>query len=216
MSLASPIDLPASSTSDHQAALSAGDAARGARYATAVAGLRLPEPDTDMLVEVRDLRDALREEAYGAQQVGEIAAHVEMYWGWPAVRGVYTDGADEAIALHSWNLLPDGAVLDVSADRFGESRDVVVIAPGDPAWSRYRQEWTQDFNPATPGVSPEVAACPWTGTPDMTTILERRAEYGQAPWWLEGQDQTAYRAFQDTLSELRAGYEPEALAAGPR
>lgn len=187
-----------------QESLASGDAARRLWYQTATRGQSPPPPDAELLAEVGELRDAMRQEAYGETRVGQIASYIEMYWGWPTVSGVHVDAADEAIALHSWNLLPGDAILDVSADCFGEGLDIAVITPDDPQWRRYRQEWTIHHNPDAPGMPAELAAAAWSGTPDMATLQARRARHGDEPWWLDNHASPAFSAFREKIAEMGA------------
>ena len=134
--------------------------------------------------DLREIREAARDEADGGGRALETAFLVEQYYGHPAVSGVYLAEDGEPIALHSWNILADGSVLDATLDQFGEERDVRIAPVGSQEWRRYRMEWTQHYNP-TSGHD-ELAGCIWSGQTDMARIMARReASQGHA-WWIPG------------------------------
>ena len=50
------------------------------------------------------------------------------------------------------NLLPDGSILDATADQLGEGKDVIVVHPSDKNYHRYRPEFSHDSMPITAGI----------------------------------------------------------------
>ena len=62
---------------------------------------------------------------------------VSVRWGYPEDGGCYaspTVRGGRHIA-HCWNAMPDGAILDTTADQFGEPGDGIRIAgAGDPRY----------------------------------------------------------------------------------
>ena len=132
-----------------RAEMSSCDSARNAWFAAALRHGSPPAPDAAALAGIREIREGARSDAGGGACALEAAFLLEQYFGWPCISGVYLAGNGEPIALHTWNLLSGGGILDATADRFGEGHDIRTVLPGDPDWSRYRLEWTRD-----PQVSP--------------------------------------------------------------
>src|ERR671939_8951 len=76
---------------------------------------------------------------------GQVAEALQTEVGW-AYRWGHLRLLDDGICwIHCWNQLPDGTVVDATADQFEERwlGDVVVLPPGDPRQAHYR--------PAPPG-----------------------------------------------------------------
>jgi hypothetical protein len=76
---------------------------------------------------------------------GKVAEAIEAELGW-AYRWGHLRLLDGGICwIHCWNQLPDGTVLDATADQFEERwlGDMAVLPPGDPLQASYR--------PAPPG-----------------------------------------------------------------
>src|SRR5690348_16366203 len=70
----------------------------------------------------------------------KVAEAIEAEVGW-AYRWGHLRLLDGGICWsHCWNELPDGAVVDATADQFEERwlGDVVVLPPGDPLHAHYR------------------------------------------------------------------------------
>jgi hypothetical protein len=66
------------------------------------------------------------------------AIHADL--GWP-LRWGHLRLLDGSVCwIHCWNQLPDGALVDATADQFEERwlGDVVVLSPGDPHFTHYR------------------------------------------------------------------------------
>jgi hypothetical protein len=121
--------------------------------------------------EVRDLDGLARGEAVQAAWL------VECYMGWPMFEGVVLDGAGEPQRFHAWNVLPDGSVLDVSADLHG-GEPPVVAPPGSSAARRYRAEWTPTYNPSLSARHPELEGVSWDGRLDLN-VLESASQPSQ-------------------------------------
>ena len=155
------------------------------------------------------MREAIRREAGAGGQCSEVVFWLSRTFGWEGVSGVYTTPGDEPIIDHVWAELPDGAILDATADQIGEGHDGVrIVPPGHPDHGRYRWEWTADFNPDTHPA--EAGERSWTGERDLERMTRLRAERGDG-WWL------ADRVFLDAYRAREAAYgETERPgAAGP-
>ena len=73
---------------------------------------------------------------------------LEAEYGWTRVDGVYTtaDYKEPIVTGHYWNLLPDGSILDATADQLGEGDDIRVVPPSSPTYHRYRPEFNADYD----------------------------------------------------------------------
>jgi hypothetical protein len=127
-------------------------------------------------------------------------------WGWAraAVAYLSPDGC-VICAGHYVCVLPGGAILDPTADQFGERHDVRILYPEDPEHTRYRMEWDGDYNPSTDAECAAAASflgTPWTGEDDLDAQNRNRTERG-AGWWLS--DTAAYAAYwAETLALAEA------------
>lgn len=64
---------------------------------------------------------------------GWLSEIIERDYGWLCEGGCYLTPAGHID--HFWNLLPDGSILDASADQFGENGDGIRISnPNDPRY----------------------------------------------------------------------------------
>ena len=151
------------------------NAARWAWYAKAVGGHELPPaPQGLALADVADERDIIRSGDGSGAMALEVAHSIENYFGWPAFHGVCLDQEGKPLGFHVWNVLPGCAILDASPDSFGEPAGILVVKPGDPAWERYRKEWTRTYNPSRADRFPELAGSAWDGRPDIGAMPIRR------------------------------------------
>ena len=84
-----------------------------------------------------DLRKLLRRHDW--RDVGGcwlVAGDIAYRFGWDQIGGCYVlpDGTHES---HEWNLLPDGRIIDATADQFGApSPGIRVVGAGDPRYNR--------------------------------------------------------------------------------
>lgn len=160
-------------------------------------GLQQPRPeDIEMF---RKLREALRIEEGGGGMCHFVSEWIEYHYGWRREGGVYVSRDGEVIVdAHYWNVLPDGSILDATADQTGEGKDIAIIPPNDPDHGRYAEEWYDDWHPQLPhwkanpkriGVrKPEH----FTGKMDYDLAAEIQQERGPV-WWVTHPDQ--YRAY---------------------
>jgi hypothetical protein len=112
----------------------------------------------------------------------EVACFIEHHYGWRRVDGVYALPDGRPVFLHSWNVMPDGCLLDGTADQFGEGLDIALHSPGTPAFSRYREKYSAAHNPHQTS---------WLGTRAYIGMSDQtfwdRQEAGKAlfpGWWL--------------------------------
>jgi len=121
----------------------------------------------------------------------EVACFIEHRYGWRRVDGVYALPDGRPVFLHSWNSMPDGCLLDGTADQFGEGLDIAVRPEGTPDFSRYREKYTAAHNP---NEIAWLAARAYAGMSDQTFWDEQEARKMLFPgWWLA--DATSYLAW---------------------
>src|SRR5574343_1537395 len=71
--------------------------------------------------EIRNIRHEVRAIQGGDGQCHEVSEWIEGEYGWERIGGAYTAINGDVIASpHYWNMLPDGSILDATADQFGE------------------------------------------------------------------------------------------------
>lgn len=160
-----------------------------------------------ILLEIRAKREEFRLAAGCGGQCGDVAEWIFSSYGWPNIGGMYLSPSLEPIGDHVWNVLPDGSILDATADQWCESDEDIRIVPVDsPDHKRFRYEWTPDFNPDLADRYPQLKGIPWSGEFDFDASRRLRAERGHG-WWLP--DPSLYRSDWDPVT----GYE---APAGPR
>jgi hypothetical protein len=153
-------------------------------------------PDAGMIQGFRDLREEVRHAEGLPGQCHVVTEIIQAEHGWTRMSGTYLtpcltfpagDGA------HYWNLLPDGSILDPTADQLGEDADDVrVLLPEDPRHARYVAEWFEDWHPGAPDYDEADAiargyrlrdASLWTGETDHDAYL-RLVEAAEGDrWW---------------------------------
>lgn len=147
----------------------------------------LRAPDVDKL---RALREEVRISEGGG---GMCHVMMEILWkekGWEGLSVSYLDPQGLVIcAGHCINFLPDGSILDSTADQFGEGHDVRILRPQDPEYGRYRPEFYQDFDPVQ---SEEARAFFWNGVWDCEAQDQMVSQRGRG-WWLA--DKSLYAAY---------------------
>lgn len=118
-------------------------------------GLKM-RPDEDDIRAIRKIRHEARRSEGGGGMCHLVSEWIEHYLGWERVSGTYLckDGDVICGGGHLWNVLPDGAVLDSTADQFGEGHDIRIVEPGDPDWQRYDMEWYPDYHPGHENYNP--------------------------------------------------------------
>jgi hypothetical protein len=163
-----------------------------------------------------ELRDRVRANAGGGGCCHLVADEIETLFGWPRFSGSYLATSGDVIcSAHVWNLLPDGAVLDATADQFGETEMVRVVESDSLDHRRYRLEWYEEFNPGThPNIPQPLRA--WAGELDGEQETRLLKERGRA-WWLA--DTNLLDLFTAVQTRLGAEYalklgRPSSTAAG--
>lgn len=155
---------------------------------------------------IRELREEIRIEEGGGGMCAIVSEVLYVEHGWEIRSGVYTTKNGEVICeAHLWNVATDGTLIDATADQFGEGHDIRIIAPDDPDYPRYREEWYQDWNPDVAHDCPRsLGYSQWAGELDIAQASRLKNERGDG-WWLN--DKTRLKQYQ--LSQ-------EAYAKKPR
>lgn len=170
-------------------------------------GLQRPRPvDWEMF---RKIRHACRAESGGGGYCHEVSEWIMWKYGWDREAGSYlAPNGDVAIAGHYWNVLPDGSILDCTADQTGEGHDMRLIPPTDPDYQRYDEEWYEDWHPDHPDYKPTMRhrsnlRGPFKGETDYDQQDRLSNERGHH-WWSTHPDQlTDYLNQQIAYAEER-------------
>jgi len=152
---------------------------------------------------IRRIRHEVRcEEAEGGQ-CGFVAEAIMNRFGWEMAVGTYCNDVDEPICNdHIWNVLPDGAILDATADQMGLGHDIRIVEPSDPDHRKYRSGWDQDYNPGLSQDYPELKGVKWSGKYDMDWANELRQQRGRE-WHVT--DPKQYARYKHQVSAYRYG-----------
>lgn len=142
-------------------------------------------PDKADLVWIRKMREKVRAEEGGGGYCHVMSEIIMDVFGWKWFSGTYTDPKDDPICpAHVWNILPDGALLDSTADQFGEGHDIRIIEKNDPDHPRYRYEWMQDYHPDHPDADDDVRGKKWSKQYDFERAIRLDKQRGRY-WWLK-------------------------------
>ncbi len=159
---------------------------------------------------MRYKRAELRKQLGGGGRCYHLARFLYAEFGWKCADVTYLDSRGQVIMLHTINILPDGALLDATADQFGEGFDVEIIAQDDVRYRRYRMEWTGRHNPLCDAQCAAVLAelgQVWSGYPDGHLELRNTQQRGHG-WWLV--DKTALQEFwRQQLAYAEVAEDPE-------
>lgn len=104
--------------------------------------------DVDVVQRLLDLRRVVRlaDGRPNDGRCGNVSAAIEVEFGWKRECG-YLRLLDGSVSwVHCWNRLDSGAIVDVTADQFGDlwSGDIVALEAGDGLIDRYLpdpREW---------------------------------------------------------------------------
>lgn len=146
--------------------------------------------DPGMVKEIEAEREAIRIDEGGGGMCHLVSEWLWDRYGWVRVPVAYLDRRGRIICgAHLINILPDGAILDATADQFGEGFSVRHLAPSTLDYGRYRPEFDEDFNPKRYDC---VEQFYWDGVEDCQAQDDMRREYGLG-WWL--QDRSLYISY---------------------
>ncbi len=160
-------------------------------------------PTADDLQAIRLIRHEVRCEEGDGGQCGWVAEIIMNRFGWDMHGGTYCNDVDEPICNdHSWNILPDGAILDATADQMGLGHDIRIVEPSDPDFPKYRTDWHEDYNPGMSDEYPELKDVKWSGKLDMDWANELRRERGRE-WHVT--DPKQYAKYKRQVAAYRSG-----------
>lgn len=118
---------------------------------------RFPGLTPAFVKRIRQIRHQCRIDNHGGGSCHLVSEWLEHEYGWERISGTYTtaDYKEPLVTGHYWNLLPDGSILDATADQLGEGADIRVVPRKTPTYHRYRPEFSDDYNPTA---DPEMFA----------------------------------------------------------
>jgi hypothetical protein len=128
---------------------------------------RLPSATT--IDDALSIRRELEPEDVRDGEALSVAFLIEKYFGWQMFEGVVLDADGAVVRRHVWNILPNGSILDATADLHGVTRIGVLEAED---YRRYRAEWTAIYNPGNTAEFPELVGCAWTGLIDAELMTD--------------------------------------------
>ncbi len=144
----------------------------------------LPSYDIDIhRGELIDLRASSA--TAGSDPFAEACRAVERVFGWPMLDLAYLCPKGGVIsASHPVNVVGDGSILDVNADRFGEGHEVRLLHPGDAEYGRFRPAFSGERHPGTHPAEFVGLQQDWDGVPDQVRELDGLRRRGPF-WWLQ-------------------------------
>lgn len=106
----------------------------------------------EIIALIRQERHSNRLAEGGGGMCHYLSEYLANEYGWRRESGSYLSAAGEVISGdgHYWNYLPDGSLLDATADQWCEGYDIRVIAPTSSEFDRYRWAFTLDYHPDFP------------------------------------------------------------------
>jgi hypothetical protein len=135
-----------------------------------------------MAREIESEREAIRVAESGGGMCHLVSEWLWDKYGWTRFPVSYLDRKGDVIcAGHLINILPDGAILDATADQFGEGFSVRRLTSRNRDYGRYRPEFDDDFNPDRYDCASQFY---WNGVPDFAAQDQIRGKFGLG-WWLE-------------------------------
>jgi hypothetical protein len=156
---------------------------------------RMPAPRPEDIAMIRKAREVIRREEGGGGMCHMVSEWINAVYGWERNSGVVVSRDGEIqIDAHYWNELPDGSILDSTADQMGENKDIEIVHPSDPEYGRYAEEWMQDYHPHHPDWKADPKRLghrrpeKFTGIEDYDLAAQIKDERGQN-WWVTHPEQ---------------------------
>jgi hypothetical protein len=101
----------------------------------------------NIISQIEEWRHQCRVDNEGGGACHLVSEIIEGEWGFERQDGTYCTPDQRDICVgHYWNLLPDGSILDSTADQFGEGNNVRIVSPKDPEFKRYHPRFPRDFD----------------------------------------------------------------------
>lgn len=144
----------------------------------------------EIISKLKEIRHECRVDNGGGGACHLVSEYIEAEWGLDRIDGTYLDDNGRPITDgHMWNELPDGSILDATADQLGEGGDIDLIHPGEANYSRYYPYRSSDDENEADAIDAIQS-----GHYDEATHL--RTELGDG-WWLKDKSKlNAYREMQ--------------------
>jgi hypothetical protein len=100
-----------------------------------------------IISQIEEWRHLCRVDNEGGGACHLVSEIIEGEWGFERQDGTYCTPDQRDICVgHYWNLLPDGSILDSTADQFGEGNNIRIVSPKDPEFKRYHPRFPRDFD----------------------------------------------------------------------
>lgn len=135
--------------------------------------------ETPTVAEIEDAASIRREMGDQDMPRGEavqVAHLIDCYLGWRMIEGVILDDAGDPVCAHAWNVLPDGGIIDATADLHG-ALSPRVLGREQPEIRHYRREWTATYNPSLHDMFAELRGIRWTGELDALRMEQYAANH---------------------------------------
>jgi hypothetical protein len=101
----------------------------------------------NIISQIEEWRHQCRVDNEGGGACHLVSEIIEGEWGFERQDGTYCTPDQRDICVgHYWNLLPDGSILDSTADQFGEGNNIRIVSPNDPEFKRYHPRFPRDFD----------------------------------------------------------------------
>jgi hypothetical protein len=101
----------------------------------------------NIISQIEEWRHQCRVDNEGGGACHLVSEIIEDEWGFERQDGTYCTPDQRDICVgHYWNLLPDGSILDSTADQFGEGNNIRIVSPKDPEFKRYHPRFPKDFD----------------------------------------------------------------------
>ena len=157
--------------------------------------------DEKILASIREMRQSIRVAEGGGGMCHLVSEWLQAEYGFERLNVTYLDREGEVIFTgHVVNILPDGSLLDCTADQIGEGDDIRLLSLDHPELGRYRPEFYEDYYPGHEDVGSGLEAWQdlYCGTIDYQRQDENRQRLGDG-WWLADK-----RPLLDYLLEQKA------------
>lgn len=152
------------------------------------------------------VREVIRHQEGLGGQCHSVSEWISHWYKWTQEAGTYCTYDGEPICTyHFWNELPDGAILDCTADQLGEdSRTIRYIK------RRYTCEWCEDWHPEHPDYDPtwdreKRNPSKYSGVIDAERENDLMKKHGDQYWHLPKDQRQHINAYREKLKSYGDG-----------
>lgn len=161
-------------------------------------------PSAEDLTKIRRWRSNCRRLEGGGGYCHFVSEWIENTFGWEAHSGTFcSPGGDPVCTAHVWNILPDGSILDATADQLGQ-KDIMIIPKGSPMHARYRYEYSDDYHPNHPWY-PETSGIEWDGQFDIDKENALAKKHGSREWWMTQEEKNRWEKYNQKQKQYGTG-----------